>query len=195
MAEKRGDPLRRKIAAANRIPMNEILRFEVKKDVTIVRCPFPERHANMDAHPSAAYYRKSNSICCFVCRESWTPVRLLCEKSGCSREVAATYLLRRYGRRREASRRAEALLSHIKNAELKDKHLFFTALAHLYEKEGLHPVASMIREAWTTQRDNPDLDLYPLTEQTAASLASFLREHEAGECHTETSTGEEELKL
>jgi len=195
VTRRENDSLKRKITAANKIPMNEILHFEVKKDVTPIRCPFPERHANMDAHPSAAYYRRSNSICCFVCRESWTPVRLLCAKSGCSREIAATYLLRRYGRRRTVSQQAKALLSRIKDAELKDRQLFFNALARLYEKEGLPSVTSMIEEAWGTQKDNPEVDLYPLVEQTAASLASFLREHETGESEQTLSTKERKLKL
>lgn len=86
---------KRLIVLANKIPFPSIVKCPDKKGA--ITCPFKERHAHGDQNKSAYYYKETNLIHCFSFHNTWTPVSLLAEKSGCTKLVAAKYLLKKFG--------------------------------------------------------------------------------------------------
>lgn len=86
---------KRLIVLANKIPFPKIVSCPDKKGG--ITCPFKERHAHGDQNKSAYYYKDKNLIHCFAFHNTWSPVSLLAEKAGCSKLIAAKYLLKKFG--------------------------------------------------------------------------------------------------
>lgn len=113
---------KRLIVQANKIPFPKIINCPDKRGLIV--CPFRERHAHGDQNKSAFYYNETNLIHCFTFHNTWSPVSLLAEKTGCSKLIAAKYLLKKFGEAEEEVR--------LRNPKI-DTSVFATLKANKWE--------------------------------------------------------------
>ena len=81
---------------ANTVSIYEVLRHygvDVPEQTVSIPCP-----VHRDRRPSARVYRDTNSIYCWTCQQSWTPVTFVAVKDGITRDQAIEVIERTFGR-------------------------------------------------------------------------------------------------